>query len=57
MVDALGRIGSRDALEKLEAWRDDARSEWQDMKVYVARAIARIRGGNPDSQQLDAQRR
>lgn len=53
LVDALGKIGSRDALEKLQAWLDDERPEWKQLRPFVSNAINRIKSGNPDSQMLE----
>jgi hypothetical protein len=50
LVDALGKIGSREALEKLEAWSVDERPEWVQVSLFVKRAIKRIQDGNPEAQ-------
>ncbi len=51
-IDALGRIGAREALPKLESmWKSDD-AEWVQVQPFVRQAIHRIESGNPDSSRM-----
>jgi len=51
-IDALGRIGAREALPKLEALRESDDAEWVQVQMFVRNAIHRIESGNPESSRM-----
>lgn len=53
VVEALGRIGANDALDRLRALKDSDETFWEGLRPWVRNAIERIESGNPDSTRMD----
>ncbi len=53
IIDALGTIGVNDALPKLRELRDSDEPEWEQLRPWIRRALARIESGNPDTTRME----
>jgi HEAT repeat protein len=52
LVDSLGTIGSKEALETLRKLESSKEAFWRQLNPFIRRAIGRIETGNPESERL-----